>query len=311
MMRRPLFALALAVALSATLSGAPPAALAQTANRSLPIRNDTTQEVYAVYTARVGTDAWGPDLLGSDTIQPGQTHQATRPAAGAGCRVAVRYILKPGPEVIQPEVDICAVPSLVVTEAEAITQQRRAWRLHNTSRTTLMNLYILQPGATERGEDRFGPISLEAGASFYVRRPPSTACTADVIVRSTGGAESTRAGIDLCSVDVVTIDDLPADAATEEDAAPSGITVINRTGQAAQSLFISAVSQPNWGDNRLTQPLQSGERFSFEAPGDNHCLYDVRLVLADGTNQDRMMENFCQISELLFEHIARGGDKRP
>ncbi len=277
------------------------------AQAPVTVRNATDQEVFALYLGQVGANEWRDDLLGAATIAAGASHEVRRP--GPACTYDLRLILKPGPEVIRRNVDVCATPEVVLTQAEVTAAQARSWRLENATTSTLLHLYITRPGAgSDRGEDRFGPVSLDPGLSFFVPRPAAGQCSADVIVRTAGGGEAVRPGLDLCVVDVVVIDQVDGEA---PDRTPASVSVINRTGRPVTALHISAVAEANWGPNRLSQPLADGERYEFEAPNDNRCLYDARVVFADGGREDRMLVNFCQIGELLFEPLARGGDKRP
>jgi post-segregation antitoxin (ccd killing protein) len=290
------------LALSLTLLAVP--ALAQA---PVTLRNATDQEVFAAYLAPPGSTEWRDDLLGAATVAAGQSHEIRRPSQD--CVYDLRLVLKPGPEVIRRSFNVCTTPEVVLTQAEVAAAQARSWRLENATTSTLLNLYITRPGATaDRGEDRFGPVSLDPGASFYVPRPAAGQCSADVVVRTAGGGEAIRPGLDLCVVDTVVIDQIDGEA---PDRTPASVSVINRTGRPIAALHISAVAEANWGPNRLSQPLADGERYEFEAPNDNRCLYDARIVFPDGGREDRMLVNFCQIGELLFEPLARGGDKRP
>ena len=95
---------------------------------------------------------------------------------------------------------------------------------------------------------------------------------------------------------------LPGLAAAQGD--PS-FNLINRSGQTINEVYVSAVTQPNWGRDLLGQDvLANGRSFPVRIAPAAGCQQDIRVVYADGRPEERRNVNTCAITEMVFGAAA-------
>ncbi|MBW4504936.1 MAG: hypothetical protein KME64_00220 [Scytonematopsis contorta HA4267-MV1] len=86
------------------------------------------------------------------------------------------------------------------------------------------------------------------------------------------------------------------------------VTVNNNTDLVMTALYVSSARSDNWGPNRLSHRLQSGETFELRFNNNStQCVYDVKAVYEDGS-YDRNTHNLCQTSTLYY--YGYGGENR-
>jgi hypothetical protein len=77
--------------------------------------------------------------------------------------------------------------------------------------------------------------------------------------------------------------------------------IVNNSRRTMRELYASPSSQNSWGPDRFgTGVLGGGDRFAVRLP-EGECIYDVRVVWADGRPEDRRRINLCDVIELVFE----------
>lgn len=77
--------------------------------------------------------------------------------------------------------------------------------------------------------------------------------------------------------------------------------IVNNSRRTMRELYASPSSQNSWGPDRFgTGVLAGGDRFAVRLP-EGECIYDVRVVWADGRAEDRRRINLCDVIELVFE----------
>lgn len=88
-------------------------------------------------------------------------------------------------------------------------------------------------------------------------------------------------------------------ASTAADGRDRRVRVVNNSGQTIQIVQGSAVSQGNWGQDRIpTTTLASGGSAIVDFNDNNgECQYDLRVTLADGTKRDQRNVNVCTVTE--------------
>jgi len=86
--------------------------------------------------------------------------------------------------------------------------------------------------------------------------------------------------------------------------------VVNNTGRTIAEIYVSSAASQNWGADRLGQNvLGSGMRFAIRPPRDGTCVFDIRVVYADGAAEERRRVNTCNLNEVVFTTqgpVARG-----
>lgn len=89
---------------------------------------------------------------------------------------------------------------------------------------------------------------------------------------------------------------LPALAQTD----PS-FMLVNRSGQAITEIYVSPVTDRNWGHNRLAgDQLVDGRAFPVRIPPAAGCRQDIRVVYADGRPEERRGIDTCPIEQVVF-----------
>ena len=105
----------------------------------------------------------------------------------------------------------------------------------------------------------------------------------------------------------------PAGAQPAQQPNPS-FNVVNRTPQAINEVYASAAGQTNWGRDRLGDKTvgANGGTFAVRLPADGNCVYDIRVVYADGKAEERRNINTCNLDNVVFpnEGGTGGGGRR-
>jgi hypothetical protein len=92
----------------------------------------------------------------------------------------------------------------------------------------------------------------------------------------------------------------PAERQRQANARPD-IWVVNRSTVEIVQIQSSPISDPNWGQNRLTgQPVAAGARYALMLPGNLGCDWDIRITYRGGQTEERRNVNFCEIEQLEF-----------
>lgn len=87
--------------------------------------------------------------------------------------------------------------------------------------------------------------------------------------------------------------------AQAQDKNPS-FTLVNKSAQAIRELFVTPAGDANWGQNRLEKPVAPGASFAVRRKIDGNCVFDIRVVYADGTRDDRRTVNTCAAEDIAF-----------
>jgi hypothetical protein len=253
----------LAALLTAAVLAAAPAA-AQPRDPSFELVNQSGRTVWQVFASPVTQREWGRDHLGATTLREGQTTRV-RLAATGGCLNDIRIVFTGGASVERRNVDTCAEQRLLVTAQAIIAQQGAA------------------PGAPPGGEKTAGGLGPAPGA-----RPPGPATAPPPGARPPAPVATPT----------------PARPAPPVAAAPRGnpsFWIVNASRRTMRELYASPSSQQTWGPDRFgTGVLGGGDRFAVRLP-EGECIYDVRVVWADGRPEDRRRVNLCDVIELTYE----------
>ena len=98
--------------------------------------------------------------------------------------------------------------------------------------------------------------------------------------------------------------------ALAQNADPS-FNLVNRSGQTINEIYVSPVSEPNWGRDLLgTNVLPNGRSFPVRIAPSAGCRQDVRVVYADGRPEERRNIDTCSIIEVGFGNAAAPAQPR-
>lgn len=112
-----------------------------------------------------------------------------------------------------------------------------------------------------------------------------------ILLAFAGGAEAAR----------------PARPAVQDG--PS-FTLVNRTRNVIRELFVTPSGRANWGKNRLdgkfggATSMAPGAGFVVRRANDAECVFDMRVVFADGRAEQRRGVNVCARTEITVGAAA-------
>ena len=79
------------------------------------------------------------------------------------------------------------------------------------------------------------------------------------------------------------------------------VNLVNRSRQAITELYATPASTDRWGQDRLARFLvPPGQTFPLRLPADGECVYDLRVVYADGKPEERRRVNTCEVDQVVF-----------
>ena len=77
--------------------------------------------------------------------------------------------------------------------------------------------------------------------------------------------------------------------------------IANRAVTAINEVYASPSDITNWGSNRLINvSVPPGQKYAVRLPADGTCVYDVKVVYANGRTDERLGVNTCEIEDLPF-----------
>jgi hypothetical protein len=253
----------LVAALLATLLAALPAA-AQPRDPSFEIVNQSDRVVFQLFASPVTQRDWGRDHLGAAVLRQGQATQVRLPAEG-GCMTDIRVVFAGGANLERRNVNTCVERRFVIGAQGIVAQAGPP----------------AGPQAGPQGGDK------TAGGPAPAPRGPAPAPAPGP---AAGPAPGPAAG--------------PARPAGPAAGVPRGnpsFWIVNNSRRTMRELYASPSSQNTWGPDRFgTGVLGGGDRFAVRLP-EGECIYDVRVVWADGRPEDRRRINLCDVVELVFE----------
>lgn len=88
--------------------------------------------------------------------------------------------------------------------------------------------------------------------------------------------------------------------------------VSNTSGKQINEIYVSPSTDTNWGSDWLREHvLASGQRFAIRPRRDGTCVFDIRVVFADGTSEERRRVNVCNVNEVAFTAAGTAGRAAP
>jgi hypothetical protein len=285
--------------LLAALLVAPPAAAQQAApqapNREVSVQNETDMFLRELYLAPPNAPDRGPDRLGAEIIEPGETVRL-RLGRVRDCVFDVTAVFADDSEDRRRRVDICRTPRLVFGDPSL---PRLEVTIANASPVALRELQATRsdgdPAAREAaawGPDRLGaPVPPGATGTLRLR---SRACSFDLRAVYDDSRVETRQGLDLCRVREVAFDRSGIPRQPRRS-----VVLANRHLGPVQQAFLSGSSDADWGPDRLGgSPLAGGDDTAAEMEGP--CEADLRIVFANGSAEERRGVDICETTRIVL-----------
>jgi len=99
-----------------------------------------------------------------------------------------------------------------------------------------------------------------------------------------------------------------AGAASAQTAPNPSFNLVNRAGVAITHIYANPAGLPNWGQDRLSgSKIAPGGKFPVRLLANGNCIYDIRVVYADGRVEDRRNINACAAEDVAFGAGAPAG----
>ncbi len=184
--------------------------------------------------------------------------------------------------------------------------QNSSFNLVNRSSQAIRELFVTSAGNANWGQNRLdgksaGAVSIAAGGSFAVRRRVDTNCIFDIKVIYADGKPEERKGVNTCAVEDVafgaTASNIPV-AATGKPADDPSFRLFNRSARNIVELRAVPAGGSEGGENRLATPLAPDKSQMIGFKRDGQCIFDLRVVFADGKAMEKKRANLCKIAEL-------------
>lgn len=103
---------------------------------------------------------------------------------------------------------------------------------------------------------------------------------------------------------------LAAPVAQAQEQNPS-FNLVNKSGQPVRELFVTPAGDANWGKSRLTAgPILPGGSFAVRRRIDGNCVFDIRVVFANGQREERREVNTCTTADIIVAG-APAADAKP
>ena len=96
-------------------------------------------------------------------------------------------------------------------------------------------------------------------------------------------------------------------AALAQGAQNPSFNLLNHSSSAIRELYVTPAGDERWGRNRLTRPVPAGASFAVRRRIDGNCIFDIRVVYADGRSQDRRGVDSCKTDDIAVSETSEAG----
>lgn len=79
--------------------------------------------------------------------------------------------------------------------------------------------------------------------------------------------------------------------------------LVNNTSRDLHSVYVESSANPDWGDDIMGQdilPVGQTVHIVFSKFDGTSCLYDIKVVTADGVEGTLYQVNLCEVSTVTF-----------
>ena len=188
--------------------------------------------------------------------------------------------------------------------------QNSSFNLVNRSGQAVRELFVTSAGNANWGQNRLdgkagNPVAIAPGASYAVRRRLDTNCIFDIRAVFSDGKSEERKAVNTCAVEDVAVGAAAASnipvAATGKPADDPSFKLFNRAARPITELRAipaggGAVAA---AENRLgSSPVAPDSSRRIAIGRDGNCIFDLRVVFADGKALEKHKANLCRIAEL-------------
>ena len=195
---------------------------------------------------------------------------------------------------------------LVASAWPALAQQNPSFYLVNRYSSAINELYATPAGLANWGRDRLGDNTIAPGTNYAVRLPADGNCIYDIRVVYANGQVDERRGLNTCTVDNVTFTSGRPNTSNggnnqqrqQSNSDDPSFRLVNRGRSEVNEVYASPTGVDSWGRDRLgDDTIRAGGTRVIRLPS-GQCVYDVKVVFANGEATERRRVNLCNITEL-------------
>jgi hypothetical protein len=186
--------------------------------------------------------------------------------------------------------------ALLLLAPPALAQEAQPAReavVANDTDRLMQEIYLYPVGATDPGRDRLANAVLPPRGMLRITLPRGPACNYEVRVVFDDAADDRRR-MDVCRTPRATF----ADNGPRRD-----LAVVNDSDLELRELYLwpSTARVPDSGTDRLgTRTVPPGETLPLRLRGTAECVFDLRAVFADDSEEKRQRVDLCRTPRLGF-----------
>ena len=191
----------------------------------------------------------------------------------------------------------------VAASARAQQAPNPSFYLINRSDSTISEVYATSAGLANWGRDRLGDNRIGPGQSYPIRLPADGNCIYDIKVVYANGESDERRSLNTCNLDNVTFPSGRQGGRSgrnrgQQSSDDPSFRIVNTSRSNISEVYATLAGDDSWGEDRLgddTVPV--GATRVIRLPT-GQCLYDLRLVFANGEAAEKRRLNLCSITNL-------------
>jgi len=218
------------------------------------------------------------------------------------------------------------VAGLMVAGPAAAQAPNPSFNIVNRGSSVISQVFASPAGMTTWGHDRIGNRPIPPGQTGPIRLPADGSCIYDIRVVYAGGQTDERRNLNTCNVDNVIFPSPEGRSTTspegrsttspegrsttspgrrntaspgrQQEADDPSFRLVNRGRSAINEFYASAEDEENWGEDRLgEETVAPGGTRVVHLPNGS-CVYDVRIVYANGEATEKRHLNLCTITDM-------------
>ena len=195
---------------------------------------------------------------------------------------------------------IAALAAAWATWPAAAQTPNPSFNVVNRASSVINQVYATPAGMTTWGRDRIAGHPIPPGQTGPIRLPADGNCLYDIRIIYADGQSDERRNLNTCNVDNVIFPapggrgTTPGRTAVDD---PS-FRLVNRGRNAINELYASAEDEDSWGEDRLGDDTVAPGAARVVRLPNGQCLYDVRIVYANGEATEKRHLNLCGIIDM-------------
>ena len=183
--------------------------------------------------------------------------------------------------------------------------------LVNRSTQAITEVYASPVSSDGWGRNRLSEDKINPDGSAAIRLLADGNCRFDLRVVYQDGADEQRRAVNTCMVDNIEFG-APARPATPPRTATSpsqptppndnpardpSFRIVNRGDREIDEVYARVAGSTSWGRDRLGDGTINPSSFRVISLPHGQCLWDIRLVFADGPSTEKRRLNLCDVTD--------------